>query len=156
MTDTPSITPSSTAKQLNPIISDDRLAFRSAVDHLKTALTADWQVILRLNQRHTPDAKKFGQDAAEAWALCLEALREVRDMENAHFDLRQAALELIETTPVFDPYLHEIYKCDVALQELCESHKVKDIGLYDLLLNAFQMNQVHYANIGFFQRPVVN
>lgn len=156
MTDTSSITHSSTAKQLNPIISDDRLAFRSAVDHLKTALIADWQVIQRLNLRHTPDAKKLSHDAAEAWALCLDGLRKVRDLESAHFDLSQAALELIETTPVFDPYLRELSRCNLALQELCERHKGKDSALYNLLFDAFQMNQVHYANIGFFQRPVVN
>lgn len=156
MTTSPNTTPSLRATGLNPLLAPDRIVFRSALDHLAGALKADWQVFLRRKLLETPDALEFGHQAAHAWSLCLETLRDVRDMEVAHPDLRAAAVELIQTTPGFYPHVCELIKCQIALRSLLEQHKSQDPGLHDLLNEAYMLTHIHESNIAFLQPPVRN
>lgn len=156
MTTSPNTTPSLRATDLNPLLAPDRIFFRNALDHLQDALKADWQVFLRRNQLDTPDALEFGHQAACAWSACLEALRGIRDMGAAHPDLRGAAVELIQTTPGFYPHAIEINRCVSALRPLYEQHKSQDLGLHDLLFQAYALCEVHCANIVLVQPPVRN
>ena len=154
MTTFPNTTPVSASTALNPLLAADRIVFRKSLDHLQDALKADWQVYLRRNVLDTPEALEFGHQAAEAWAACLEALREVRDMDVAHSDLRAAAVELIQTTPGFYPHMSELSDCELALRPLAERHQIEDIGLHDLLNEAYLLTGAHRGNIAFLQPPV--
>lgn len=156
MTTSSNTTPSLRATDVNPLLAPDRIVFRSAVDHLADALTADWQVFLRRDLLETPEALEFGHQAAQAWSLCLEALRRTRDMEAVHPDLRAAAVEIIRTTPGFYPHATELIKCVSALRPLHEQHKSQDLGLHDLLFQAYALCELHYANIVLVQPPVRN
>lgn len=156
MTDTSNTTQPLATKPLIPNIADDRLAFRSALDHLTAALTADWQVFIRSNFRDKRKTKTFEHDAADHWTQCLDALRTVRDSEMAHFELRLAALELIETTPGSYPHVRELSKCGLALREIRDRHKDGERGLYVLLNEAYMINEAHYANAAQQRPPVVN
>ncbi len=154
MTTSPNTTPSACTTALNPLLAADRIVFRKSLDHLQDALKADWQVFLRRKELDTPEALEFGHQAAEAWAACLEALRDVRDMYTAHADLRAAAVELIQTTPGFYPHTSELGDCQLALRPLAERHKLDDIGLHDLLHEAYLLTGAHKGNIAFLQPPV--
>jgi len=154
MTTFPNTTPVSVPTALNPLLATDRIVFRKSLDQLQDALKADWQVFLRRKILDTPDALEFGHKAAEAWAACLEALHEVRDMDAAHADLRAAAVELIQTTPGFYPHTSELGDCQLALRPLAERHKHDDIGLHDLLHEAYLLTGAHRGNIAFLQPPV--
>jgi hypothetical protein len=154
MTTSPNTTPSLRATDLNPLLAPDRILFRSALDHLSDALKADWQFFLRRKQSNSPEALEFGHQAAQAWSLCLEALRETRDIEAVHPDLRAAAVEIIQTTPGFYPHASELIKCVSALRPLSEQYKSQDLGLHDLLFQAYVLCELHYANIVFVQPPV--
>ena len=156
MTTSPNTTPPLSATALNPLLAPDRIAFRDALDHLSDALKADWQVFEHRNLLDTPEALEFGHQAACAWSACLVALREVRDMDTAHPDLRAAAIELIQTTPGFYPHASELIRCKTALHSLEEQHKSQDIGLHDLLFDAFALCEVHYAHLVLVQPPERN
>lgn len=156
MTTSPNTTPPASTTALNPLLAPDRINFRSALDHLSDALKADWQVFLRRTMLSTPEALEFGHQAAQAWSMCLEALREVRDMDAAHPDLRSAAVELIQTTPGFYAHVPELIRCQLALRPLFEGHKSQDLGLHDLLNEAHMLTHIHESNIAFLQPPVRN
>ncbi|MEP0961034.1 MAG: hypothetical protein ABJQ70_12655 [Roseobacter sp.] len=154
MTISPNTTPVSATTAFNPLLAADRIVFRKSLDHLQDALKADWQVFLRRNKLDTPEALEFGHQAAEAWSDFLEDLRQVRDMDAAHPDLRAAAVELIQTTPGFYPHTSELSACQHALRPLAERHKHDDIGLHDLLHEAYLLTWAHRGNIDFLQPPV--
>ncbi|MGH1447021.1 MAG: hypothetical protein ACRBBO_13365 [Cognatishimia sp.] len=154
MTTSSNTTPSACATALNPLLAADRIVFRKSLDHLQDALKADWQVYLRRNVLDSPEALELGHQAAEAWAACLDALREVRDMDTAHADLRAAAVELIQTTPGFYPHASELSACKHALRPLAERHKHEDIGLHDLVNEAYLLTWAHGDNIALLQPPV--
>lgn len=154
MTTSPNTTPVSATTALNPLLASDRLVFRSALDHLNDALKADWQVFLRRNVLDSPEALEFGHHAAEAWAACLAAMRKVRDTDAAHADLRAAAVELIQTTPGFYPHASELRACKQALRPLAHKHQHEDVGLHDLLNEAYLLTWVHEENISHLQPPV--
>lgn len=153
MTDTANTTPYCATKQLNSIIAIDRLAFRSALDHFGAALSADWQVIQNLAILNTPEGCDLGRNSADAWALCLDALRTVRDMQDAHDDLRTAAMELIETTPGFHPDRRQLSERGQALRELHKNDTKRDANLTELLFEAMAFNELHYANALFIREP---
>lgn len=154
MTTSPNTTPSACATALNSLLAADRVVFRKSLDHLQDALKADWQVFLRRKMLETPEALELGHQAAAAWAACLGALREVRDTDAAHADLRAAAVELIQTTPGFYPHASELRACKQALRPLAHKHQHEDVGLHDLLNEAFLLTWVHEENISHLQPPV--
>lgn len=156
MTTPSNTTPITATTALHPFLAQDRLVFRTAIDHLGDALKADWQVFLRRNLLNTRDALEYGHKAAQAWSVCLEALRDVRDMEAAHSDLREAASELIQTTPSFHPHVLEVNKCQRHLNQLWHRNKNRDQGLHDLLFEAYCLNEVHYSNLLLIQPPDLN
>jgi len=151
MTTQPNTTPNCATKQLNSIIALDRLAFRSVLDLFTAALNADWRVIQNLAILNTPEGCDLGRNAADAWALCLDALRTVRDMQAAHPDLRTAAMELIETTPGFHPDRRQLSERGQALRELHKKHVSEDENLSGLLFEAYAINEAHYANSLFIR-----
>ena len=153
MTAQPNITPNCATKQLNSIIATDRLAFRNALDHFGAALSADWRVIQNLAILNTSEGCNLGRNAADAWALCLDALRTVRDMKDGHDDLRTAAMELIETTPGFHPDRRQLLERGQALRELHENDTKRDANLTELLFEAMALNELHYANAVFIREP---
>lgn len=152
MTTSSTTTSASAATVLNPLLAPDRINFRSALDHLQDALTADWQFFLRRKMPDTPEKLEFGHKAAQAWSMCLEALREVRNMDTAHADLHAAAVELIQTTPGFYPQASEVRRLQPQLNRLSNLHIIgSDEGLHDLLFNAYILNEVHYSNLLIMQ-----
>ena len=147
MTTSPNTTSTSAATTLNPLLAPDRISFRSALDHLQDALTADWQVFLRRKMPDTPEKLEYSHRAAQAWSMCFEALCEVRDMDAAHPDLRAAAMELIHTTPGSYPLSSKVDILKIELKRLSNLHfVVSDDGLYDLLFHAHTLNEVHNSN----------
>ena len=156
MTTQTNTTPTSATTAMRPLLAQDQLVFRKALDHLEEALKADWQVFLRRDRLNTPDALEFGHEAAQAWSMCLEALRDVRDMETAHADLREAASELIQTTPGFHPHALEVIKCRGQLTQLWQRNQNHDPGLHDLLFEAFALSDLHYTNLLLVQPPAMS
>ena len=148
MTAPSNTTPDTVASALNPLLAPDRISFRSALDHLQDALTADWQVFLRRKVPDTPEKLGYSHRAAQAWSMCFEALCEVRDLETGHPDLRAAAVELIQTTPGSYPVSSEVDILKIELKRLSNLHFVgSDEGLYDLLFHAHTLNTVHNSNL---------
>ncbi|WP_439144198.1 hypothetical protein [Planktotalea sp.] len=148
MTTSPNTTPVSATTALNPLLAPDRISFRSALDHLQDALTADWQFFLRRKMPETLEKLEYGHQAAQAWSMCIEALCEVCDMDTAHPDLRAAAMELIQTTPGSYPVSSRVDILKLEIKRLSNLHFVgSDEGLYDLLFHAHTLNTVHNSNL---------
>ena len=132
---TPNMTPHATAS-LNSILADDRLAFRKALDSYFKAQRADWLVFEKRHNLETPEGRARKENAPLAWSLCIEALRMVRDMENAHFALREAALELFDTNPAFDPDVSSLTKSGLAIRAIKTGHKDLPTDIHEMLVEA--------------------
>lgn len=149
MAETTPNTPPHAAASLNSIIADYKLAFRKALDLYFDAQRADWLVFEKRHNLETTEARARKKNARLAWSLCIEALRMVRDMETAHFALREAALELFETNPAFDPDVSSLTKSGLAIRAVKDGHKDLPRDIQKMLMEAEALTGAFAGNIAF-------
>lgn len=124
------------AEPLNLIVAEDKLAFRKALDLYVKALRADWLVFEKRHTLNSPEGRDRLENAPLAWSFCIEALRRVRDMESAHFALREAAMELFETNPAFDPDVSSMTQSGFAIRAIKSAHKDLTPDVQEMLMEA--------------------
>jgi len=156
MADTPSTTPAAGLEPLNSIIHDDRLAFRNALDLMFEALRADWKVHAGRASLDTAEGQELGHVAASAWASCVEALRELFRMTNAHPELKKAAKLLLRTAPGNLPDELDLLECGSGIQELQRANGRKNPGLSALFFEAYALMEAYRGNLALMsvQRTV--
>lgn len=147
MADTTPTTPPHAAASLNSILADDKLDFRKALDLYFDAQRADWLVFEKRHRLETPEGRARKKNARLAWSLCIEALRMVRDTEAAHFALREAALELFETNPAFDPDVSSLTTSGLAIRAIKTGHKDLPNDIREMLREAEALTGAFAGNI---------
>lgn len=153
MADKLTTTPAGGTEHLNPLLAEDKLAFRAALDHLQKALRADWIVFQHRNDLDSPEGMERGHTAASAWDAFLTALQTLNDMTDIDDELRAAAHELAKIAPAQMPDTFELAEVAFALLKLSKKNKIARPVIYELLFEAHALTEVYRAHIEFTSIP---
>lgn len=155
MADKLTTTPDGAAEHLNPILTEDRLTFRTALDHFQKALRSDWIVFQHGNDLESPAGMERGHAAATEWDAFLTGLQTLSDLTDADDDLRAAAQKLSKIAPSQMPDVIEIGDVGVALIKLSNKNKRLRPAMSELLLEAWALTEAYRGNLELMTIPRV-
>lgn len=153
MADKLTTTPEGATEHLNPILTEDRLAFRAALDHLENALRADWIVFQHRSDLESPEGMERGHAAASAWDAFLTALQTFNDVAESDDDLSAAARLLSKIAPLQMPDTFDLAEVSFALLQLSKKNKIARPMMSELLFEACALAEACKGNIEFASIP---
>jgi hypothetical protein len=132
---------------LTALLTNDRLAFREALDLVFEALRADWLVHQHRKNMDTDEGQELVHQSATAWCTCNDALGAFVAVKGAAADLKAAARELLNVTTEIFPDPFDLLECGSVILKLHHKSKRTNPGLSALLYEAYALTEADRGNL---------